>query len=96
MTPEKTKLLITAYLIFINVLTFVLFAADKFRAVCQGWRIRESVLYGLSLTGGAFGGMMSMLLFRHKMKKALFKYGMPIAAAVYIIIIFIYFGGYAK
>jgi len=79
------------YLIIINILTFVLFAVDKARAMNREWRIRESVLLFSSIVGGALGGFLAMQIFRHKTKTAVFKYGIPIillvqiALAVYLI-----------
>ena len=96
MDSEKIRLFIILYFVIVNILTFSLFASDKYRAVRRGWRIRESVLFGMSLVGGALGGLISMFVFRHKTKKALFEYGMPIAVVLHIVFIFIYFGGYAK
>lgn len=96
MDAEKARILIITYLVFINLLTFLMFALDKFRAVRREWRIRESLLFTLSLAGGALGGLLSMYLFRHKTKAPTFKYGMPIVVLIQIAVIFIYFGGYAK
>ena len=96
MDSEKIRLFVILYFVIVNILTFLLFAVDKFRAVRRGWRIRESVLFGISLVGGALGGLLSMFVFRHKTKKSLFEYGMPIAVVLHIVFIFIYFGGYAK
>ena len=74
------------YLIIINIMTFVLFAVDKFRAVNRQWRIRESVLLGVSIVGGALGGLLAMQIFRHKTKTAVFKFGMPIILLIQIVL----------
>ena len=75
---------IIPYLIIINIITFILFAVDKFRAMNKQWRIRESVLLGSSIIGGALGGLISMYTFRHKTQTAIFKYGMPIILLLHI------------
>ena len=71
------KLIIT-YLIFINLTTFSAFGIDKYKAVKNKWRIRESVLLVLSAFGGCVCGLLAMHVFRHKTQKPIFKYGMPI------------------
>ena len=82
---------IIPYLIIVNVVTFLLFAIDKWKAKNKKWRIRESVLLGFSAIGGVLGGLISMYTFRHKTKTAIFEYGMPmililhIALAVYLV-----------
>ncbi len=52
----------------ISLIAFVLYGADKWKAKRGSWRIRESVLLSLSFFGGAVGGSLGMLLFRHKTK----------------------------
>ena len=96
MDAEKARILIISFLVFINLLAFLMFALDKFRAVRREWRISVSLLFALSLAGGALGGLLSIYLFRHKTKTPLFKYGMPIVVLIQIAVIFICFGGYAK
>ncbi len=74
------------YLIIINIITFCIFATDKSRAMQKQWRIRESVLLGLSIIGGALGGLVAMYIFRHKTQTAIFKYGMPIILLIQIVL----------
>ena len=62
---EKEFLIL--YLIFINLLSFILFAVDKKKAKKKAFRIRESVLLLSAFAGGALGALLSMLIFRHKM-----------------------------
>lgn len=67
-----TQLFLTAYigyLVFISLITFILYALDKRKAKYNTWRISEATLLFLSLCGGAFGGLPAMLIFRHKTKK---------------------------
>ncbi len=55
-----------AYLIFINIKTFTLFAADKKHAVKKRGRIPESRLFRHMWLGGAPGAGLAMLFCRHK------------------------------
>lgn len=81
--------LIAYYLILINLITFVLFFIDKEKAKRNRWRIRESVLLGISALGGALGGLVAMNLFRHKTKTPKFTYGMPLILVLQIFV-FVY------
>ena len=52
----------------ISIVAFILYGADKAKAKRNAWRIPEKVLLGFSFLGGAVGGILGMLLFRHKTK----------------------------
>ncbi len=81
-TESPTGLLI--YLLLINLITFLTFAVDKFSAISKGWRISEKTLLGISLLGGATGGWIAMQVCRHKTRKPIFKYGLPVMVAIHI------------
>lgn len=66
------------YLFFVNLLTFVLYAWDKYLAQNGKWRIPEAVLIFFSVIGGAFGAICGMILFNHKTKIRLFKICIPL------------------
>ena len=65
-----------------SFLTFLAFGIDKQKAVRGKWRIRESTLLFMSLIGGAAGGMLGMILFRHKTRKTKFIIAVPVMLAV--------------
>ena len=75
------------YLLLINIATFLVFAIDKRRAVKRKWRIPEKTLLGFSLIGGSIGGLIAMPLFRHKIRKPVFAYGLPVMLLVQVIVI---------
>ncbi|MCI8489548.1 MAG: DUF1294 domain-containing protein [Lachnospiraceae bacterium] len=79
--------LLICYLLGINLIAFLLFAVDKWKAVQHRFRIRESVLLGAAAAGGAFGGLLAMRLFRHKTKKPRFAWGIPAMFAFHIVIL---------
>lgn len=64
-----------------NVAAFALFGVDKRRARRSQWRIRETVLFGAAACFGAAGALAAMYLFRHKTKKPLFRFGVPLLLA---------------
>ena len=57
------------YLIIINILSFILYGIDKYKAIHNMWRIPEIVLLSISLFGGGIGSILGMYAFRHKTKK---------------------------
>ena len=75
---------LVTYLLLINIIAFSAFAIDKFQAISNGWRISEKTLLGLSLLGGAAGGWIAMQICRHKTRKPVFKYGLPMMVAIHI------------
>ncbi|MGN1045376.1 MAG: DUF1294 domain-containing protein [Candidatus Methanomethylophilaceae archaeon] len=58
--------------LILNLIVFIVYAVDKWKAQNKRWRIPESVLIGLGAVcpWGALGGM---YYFRHKTKKPKFK-----------------------
>lgn len=69
--------MLIVYLIIINVVTFLLFGADKRRAVRGQWRIPERTLLLGAAMGGSVGALMGMYGFRHKTRKQKFSAGVP-------------------
>lgn len=78
------------YLGAISVITLFTYMIDKIKAKAGLWRIPEKVLLGLSLLGGAFGGLIAMYVFRHKTKHWYFVvlnvFGIILHTAVFITI----------
>ena len=54
-----------AYLAAANVITALLYGADKAKARRGAWRIPERVLLGCGICGGALGALLGMRLFHH-------------------------------
>ena len=72
------------YLAAINVVTFLLYGIDKFKAQHARWRIPESVLLGLAIIGGSIGAWLGMIIWRHKTQHKKFKYGIPLILIIQI------------
>lgn len=66
-----------AYLLAVNVITFAVFCLDKKRAIDRGSRFPEATLLGLSLAGGALGGIVGMRVAHHETSKWYFAAGLP-------------------
>jgi uncharacterized membrane protein YsdA (DUF1294 family)/cold shock CspA family protein len=52
-----------------SVLTFLAYGMDKYKAVNDLWRTRESTLHLMSLLGGWPGALIAQSMFRHKSSK---------------------------
>lgn len=79
------------YLAAINVITFIMFGADKARAAKGRWRISESALIVAALLGGSTGALAGMRIFHHKTKHRKFTIGIPVILALQIILMVIYY-----
>ena len=80
------------YLVGINVLTFLIYGIDKWKARRRKWRIPEDTLIWLAIAGGSVGALLGMYLFRHKTMHRKFAIGLPLifliqAALAYFFVI---------
>lgn len=76
--------LLLFWLALTNVVSFLLFAWDKFRSDGSGGnRISEFNLVAMGAVGGWLGGLLAMLLFRHKTAKLSFKLKYALAFVVW-------------
>ncbi len=66
------------YLGVINVLSFLIYGLDKLKAKYHKWRISEKTLLLLAILGGSYGSYFAMILFHHKTRKPVFKFGVPL------------------
>lgn len=72
------------YLVAVNVVTFVFYGLDKWKARRGRWRIPEAALLWLAVLGGSPAALLAMWLFRHKTKHNKFRYGVPAILAVQV------------
>lgn len=82
------------YLILINIAGLLCFWTDKYRAVRNKWRIRESTLFLLALLGGGAGCLAGMYLFHHKTRHKKFTIGIPVILTVELLLgcsLYLYF-----
>lgn len=87
--------LLIFYYVAISVVTFAAFCLDKRRAVRHEYRISESVLLGLSLAGGAVGGIVAMRLVRHKTRKWRFAVGLPAFVVFHAMLLVVLMRGFS-
>lgn len=93
----KLSELLFCYLIFINLLSFLLMGLDKYKARHKKWRIPEKTLFLIAILGGSIGSILGMQLFRHKTKHTTFVIGMPCILIIQIIltVLFIWYASSA-
>lgn len=82
----KFSTLFYYYLIFMNILAFLLMANDKQRARHNKWRIPEKTLFLTAILGGSIGSILGMQIFRHKTRHTAFVIGMPCILVIQIIL----------
>ena len=75
-------------LIVINIITFLVYGIDKFKAKQGSWRISEATLLLLAVIGGSIGALLGMQVWRHKRMHKKFKYGLPLILLAQIAIIY--------
>ncbi len=78
------------WLVVMSVVTFVVFAWDKFRArsaACGAQRVPEKRLFLLIGLGGAAGAAAAMALLRHKTRKASFAAATIVAFWAWVIVV---------
>lgn len=88
--------IIVYYLIGVNLLTFLAYGIDKWKAVHNGHktkhlsrRIPEVSLLLLAALGGSPAALLAMRAFRHKTLHKKFRYGVPAILLVQLTIIII-------
>ena len=75
MSTVQTFLLL--WLIGVSLALFIAMGADKRAAKRHSRRVPENSLLALAILGGSVGGILGMLIFRHKTKKPAFYIGYP-------------------
>ncbi len=74
------------YLVLMSILGFGAMGADKRKARQGSWRIQEKTLLALALLGGGIGSLLGMYVFHHKTKHKKFRFWLPVAAFLYLVI----------
>ena len=64
---------ITLALLIWNLLIFLIYGIDKFKARRGAWRIPEKILLTIALVCGGFGAWLAGIAFHHKTRKWYFK-----------------------
>ena len=76
-------------LIVINVITFLVYGIDKWKAKQGSWRISEATLLLLAVICGSIGALLGMQVWHHKTMHLKFKYGIPLILLAQIALIYL-------
>ena len=80
------KMYISAlYLLLSNLVAFVVYGIDKYKARKGKWRIPESTLLTLAMFGGSIGAWLAMKAFHHKTMHKKFYIGVPMIIVLQMI-----------
>ncbi len=80
--------LLAAWLAGTGVVAFLLFGYDKWQAGRRGGRVAESTLWWVSALGGWPGGLLGILVFRHKSAKGSFQLKFAAAFVVWVALLY--------
>ena len=72
------------YIVVINLVSFMMFGIDKYKARRGQWRISEATLLAMAAIGGSIGAWMGMKVWHHKTLHSKFRYGVPIMLLAHI------------
>lgn len=81
---------ISIIIVIINIVTFIIYGIDKYKAKKGKWRIPENSLLGLAIIGGSIGAYLGMRVWHHKTMHLRFKYGIPFIIVMQLIIAYMF------
>lgn len=84
MTLSSGQWWVAGWLAATSFVAFLLFGYDKWQAGRKGGRVAESTLWLASAVGGWPGGLLGIVLFRHKSAKASFQFKFAAALVVWV------------
>ena len=80
----------------LNLFSFALMAYDKRCAKAGKWRVPEKMLFLATACFGGLGGVLGMVLCRHKTKHWYFKVFFPILLAVQVVLLIVGYNMFLK
>ena len=75
------------YLTTINIVAFLIYGIDKWKAKRSKWRISEATLLVLAVMGGSIGAWLGMKTWHHKTLHKKFRFGVPLILIAQILLI---------
>ncbi len=87
--------IILIYLAAVNLVTFVMYGIDKYKAKKAKWRIPEATLLLMAAIGGSIGAWVGMQVWHHKTLHKKFKYGVPVIFLLQIALTFYLYDNFA-
>ncbi|MBQ4435929.1 MAG: DUF1294 domain-containing protein [Clostridia bacterium] len=80
----------------LNLFSFALMAYDKRCAKAGKWRVPEKMLFLATACFGGLGGVLGMILCRHKTKHWYFKVFFPVLLAVQVVLLIVGYNMFLK
>ena len=80
----------------LNLFSFALMAYDKRCAKAGKWRVPEKILFLATACFGGLGGVLGMILCRHKTKHWYFKVFFPVLLAVQVVLLIVGYNMFLK
>ena len=74
------------YLLIINIIAFIMYGIDKWKAHRKQWRISEKMLLFLAVIGGRAGALSGLYIFHHKTLHKKFTIGVPLILVIQVMI----------
>lgn len=90
MTDDPMMILFALWIVFWNLLAFLMFWLDKQYAKKDLWRIPEKTLIISALLGGSIGALFGMNRFRHKTKHRKFTFVIPAILVLQTVLLAVY------
>ena len=84
---DMTNQIIAYYLIIFNIVTFLVYGIDKWKAKKPLWGIREASLLVIAALWGRSGAWLGMKVWHHKTQHKKFRYGIPAIIIIQLVII---------
>ncbi len=82
-----TEQIALIYLVIINLVTFIVYGIDKWKAKRSLWRIPEATLLAMAVIGGSLGAWLGMKTWHHKTLHKKFSLGVPLILIAQIALI---------
>ena len=83
-------IIVLSYFFIINTIAYIIYAYDKRQAIKNNYRVSEQFLLVLVVGGGMFGALLSMIMYRHKIKKVTFIVKYIIASVAFLFLLITY------
>jgi len=76
-----------------NLIVFLVYGLDKYKAQHDKWRIPEKTLLLMALVMGGAGALVGMRVFHHKTKHRVFTIGVPVCLLLNLAVLYLAFFG---
>ena len=83
------------YLLIINIIAFIMYGIDKWKAHRKQWRISEKMLLFLAVIGGSAGALAGMYIY-HKTLHKKFTIGVPLILVIQVMIFICIMGDFYR